>query len=57
MSTDTSGPVMASNPVANTIVSNSNDSSTVSMPVSVIAMIGVRRTSTSRTWGKLKVSK
>ena len=57
MSTATMAPVMASKPVANTMASNSNDSSEVSMPVSVIVARGVLRRSTRRTWGRLKVSK
>jgi len=56
-STDTSGPVMASKPVAKTMASNCSDSSAVSMPSSVTVTIGVRRRSTRWTWGRLKVSK
>ncbi len=63
MSTLTMAPVMASKPVASTMASNSNVSppsppvaSLVSMPVSVTVRIGVLRRSTSRTWGRLKVS-
>ena len=52
MSTATSAPVMASNPVANTMVSNSNSSSLVRMPVGVISTSGVRRRLTSRTFSR-----
>ena len=40
MSTAAIAPVIASKPVANTIASNSKDSSTVSIPVSVMCRIG-----------------
>ena len=53
MSTATTGPVMASNPVAYTMASNSKDSSVVSIPDSVMETIGCLRRSTSRTWGRL----
>ena len=57
MSTATIAPVIASKPVANTMASNSSDSLVVLMPVSVMVVIGVLRRSTSRTCGRLKVSK
>ncbi len=52
-STAARAPVMASKPVAYTMASNSNDSPAVSMPVSVMLVIGCCRRSTSRTWGRL----
>ncbi len=56
MSTPTRAPVIASKPVASTRTSNSNVSSLVSMPVSVIVTSGVLRRSTSLTCGRLNVS-
>ncbi|CAB4724361.1 unannotated protein [freshwater metagenome] len=53
MSTLTMAPVIASKPVANTMASNSNDSSWVSMPVSVIVLSEFLRMLTRRTCSRL----
>ena len=50
-------PVIASNPVAKTIMSNSNSSSSVLIPLGVISWIGEWRISTSSTFSRLYVSK
>ena len=56
MSTATMAPVIASNPVAYTMASNSKSSADVRMPDSVTDSIGVARRSTSRTCGRLYVA-
>jgi hypothetical protein len=53
MSTAVIAPVTASKPVAKTIASKVNDSSAVSMPVSVTSRIGCFLTLTRRTFGRL----
>ena len=46
-------PVMASKPVANTMMSSSYSASSVRMPVGVISWIGAWRMSTSVTLSRL----
>ena len=57
MSMLSSGPVMASKPVAKTMMSSSYSASRVLMPRGVIRSIGEAFTSTSETLSRLKVSK
>ena len=57
ISTFTIAPVIASNPVAYTMASNSFDSLPKSIPVSVMLRMGCAFKSTSRTCGLLNVSK
>ncbi len=51
------GPVMASNPVAKTMMSTGYSVSMVRMPDGVIRSMGAALTSTSVTLSRLKVSK
>ena len=51
------GPVMASKPVAKTMMSSGYSASLVRMPDGVIRSIGAAFTSTSVTLSRLKVSK
>ncbi len=52
-----SGPVIASNPVANTMMSSGYSAAAVRSPSGRIASIGAARTSTSVTLSRLNVSK
>ena len=56
MSIFDSAPVMASKPVANTMLSNSYSASEVRMPFGVISTSDVLRTSTRCTFGLLNVA-
>ena len=56
MSNATSDPVMASNPVAKTMLSNSNSRSDVRTPRSVTSISGVLRRSINSTLGRLYVA-
>jgi hypothetical protein len=53
MSILSSGPVIASNPVAKTMMSTGCSASSVRIPVSEICRIGAAFTSTSVTFGRL----
>jgi hypothetical protein len=57
MSICSSGPLIASKPVAKTMTSSSCSASLVLTPLGVMPVIGVARRSTSETFSRLNVSK
>jgi hypothetical protein len=57
MSMRSNGPVIASKPVAKTMMSSGYSAAAVRRPAGVIRSIGAARTSTSDTLSRLKASK